>query len=594
MDRQTPMGVATGRTLDRVCAALGVLEAAPLEFEAADDVPMGGVLCALPALLEVGLLRHTRTTFSLPKGFYPIESIFLVLAYLALARVRSLEELRYQAPGEWGRLLGLDRIPEVKTMREKIELLCTEPGRAQRWSGMLAKEWMDDAPEAAGTLYVDGHVRVYHGNLTKLPRRYVARQKLLLRGTTDYWVNAMDGQPFFVVTQTVDPGIQIVIREEIVPRLIRDVPGQPTEQELKDNPLLHRFTLVFDRAGFSPKFFEELREQRIAILTYNKYPGTDWQYDEFVTRPVTLANGEQVTLDLAERGTQLSNGLWVRELRRRDRDGHQTSVISTNYISALERGAAAMFARWTQENFFKYMIQHFGLDRLIEYGTERLPETTKLVNPAWRKLDSQVRKQTGSVARDRVRFAEMSPPNPPPFAHTSAYERKLAAFEKEKGEFLQSIEARERQIAELKAQRKATPKHVAFSDLPEEERFYRLKADKKHFVDTIKMIAYRAETALVHLAREHLSRGDDDARAFVRSLLTSAVDLRPDQSAKTLRVRLHLQATAAQDAAIDAICRELSAAETVVPGTDLRLVFEPVFSASEAPSGAAATCTDAA
>ena len=79
-------------------------------------------------------------------------------------------------------------------------------------------------PQAAGVFYADGHVRVYHGKLTKLPRRYIARERLCLRGTSDYWVNAMDGQPFFVVTRPVDPGILQALREDIVPRLEREAP----------------------------------------------------------------------------------------------------------------------------------------------------------------------------------------------------------------------------------------------------------------------------------------------------------------------------------------------------------------------------------
>jgi len=44
-------------------------------------------------------------------------------------------------------------------------------------------------PESVGAPYIDGHVRVYHGRLTKLPHRYVSRERLCLRGVTDYWVN---------------------------------------------------------------------------------------------------------------------------------------------------------------------------------------------------------------------------------------------------------------------------------------------------------------------------------------------------------------------------------------------------------------------
>jgi len=561
--------VGTLRTMDRLAAAIGLLDAAELEFEAVDDVPMGGVLCALPSLLSLGLLRHTRETFSLPKGFYPIETIFLVLAFLALARVRSLEGLRYQAPGEWGKLLGLDRIPEVKTMREKLGVLCDEPGRAQRWSSTLAKEWMAAAPEMAGAIYVDGHTRVYTGELTKLPRRYVAREKLCLRGTTDYWANAMDGQPFFVVTQPVDPGLLTVLREHIVPRLKIDVPNQPSADELAADPNRHRFTLVFDRAGFSPAFFKEMRAERIAILTYHKFPGEPWSEDEFKSRPVKLVNGEVVILDLAERGTRLSNDLWLREVRHRDRNGHQTSVLSTDYINDLDRVASSMFARWCQENFFKYMLEHFGLDRLIGYGTEPLPDTTRLVNPAWRKLDSEVRKQTAVQSREQAQFGALHLP-------TDATTPETDAHEQQKGRILLSIQERQKTVDALKAQRKETPKHVMLKDLPEADQFSQLQADKKHLVDTIKMIAYRAETTLVHLAGEKLARADHDTRAWVRGLLQSAVDLRPDPQAKTLTVRIHRQATAAQDVALDHVCAELNETETLYPGTELRLVFQPV------------------
>src|SRR4029077_16281150 len=101
----------------------------------------------------------------------------------------------------------------------------------------------------------DGHVRVYHGKLTDLPRRYIAHERLCLRGTTDYWVNAMDGRPFFVVSYPVDPGLLNVLEHNIVPRLKAEAPGQPTEEQLKDNLLLSRFSIFFARGGFSPKFF---------------------------------------------------------------------------------------------------------------------------------------------------------------------------------------------------------------------------------------------------------------------------------------------------------------------------------------------------
>src|SRR5690242_18125862 len=91
-----------------------------------------------------------------------------------------------------------------------------------------------------------------------LPRRYVARERLCLRGTTDYWLNALDGRPFFVVSRPADPGLLSVLREDIVPRLLADAAGQPSQEALAAAPLRSRFTLVFDREGYSPGFFLEM------------------------------------------------------------------------------------------------------------------------------------------------------------------------------------------------------------------------------------------------------------------------------------------------------------------------------------------------
>ena len=358
------MGVGAADVAGRLAASVGELDAVAPDFTPALDVPNGGLLCALPALLAVGLLDGVERHLQLPKGYYGLDSLLLLLAFMALARLESIESLRYCAPGEWGKLLGLDRVPEVRTLRRKIALLAQEDAPGQ-WSAALCERWMAAAPEQAGVLYIDGHVRVYNGSQTQLPRHYVARQRLCLRATTDYWVNAMDGQPFFVVNQVVDPGLIQVVEQEIVQRLEQRLPIEADREQLEADPLRHRFTLVFDREGYSPDFLGRMKKQRIACLTYHKFPGEDWSEEEFAPAAVRLPSGEVVTMDLAERGTCLSNGLWVRELRKRSARGHQTAILSTDYRSAAAPVAVAMFARWSQENFFSCRVKPRSL------GSER-------------------------------------------------------------------------------------------------------------------------------------------------------------------------------------------------------------------------------
>ena len=561
------MGVGADNVLGRMAASVGDLTGAEPVFEAVSDVPNGGVLFALPALLATGLLHQAHKFFQLPKGYYGLESIFLMLAFLALARLPSLEQLRYCAPGEWGKLLGLDRIPEVRTVRKKLALL-SEQGQANTWSAELCAQWMGEDPEKAAVLYVDGHVRVYHGHQTRLPRHYVARQKLCLRATTDYWVNAMDGQPFFLLNQAVDPGMLQVLEHEIVPRLEREIPDQPTPEQLEADATLHRFILVFDREGYSPVFLRTLKKKRIACLTYHKYPGEDWSPEEFSSCRVKLASGACVDMLLAERGTFLGGKVWVREIRKLTESGHQTSVLSTDYRSDPGPVAAAMFARWSQENFFKYMREHYGLDRLVDYATEEIPDTTKVVNPEYRRLDGRVRSLRGHLTRKLAAFSAMG-------LEGEIEPKKVVAFEQNKAALQEQIEGLTKELDELKDQRKAVKHHITIAELPQEERFKQLSTQSKHLIDTIKMVAYRAETAMVQMAREKMHR-EDDARSLLRALYSTEADLLPDEQAGTLTVRVHHQANRCGDEVIRHLCTELNQTETIFPGTNLRLLYELV------------------
>ena len=87
------------------------------------------------------------------------------------------------------------------------------------------------------------------------------------------------------------------------------------------------------------------------------------------------------------------------------------------------------------------------------------------------------------------------------------------------------------------------------------------------------MIAYRAETAMAATVREKLARLDD-ARALLRQVYQTEADLIPDLNGKTLTVRLHHVTQSAHDTAVRYLCEELTATETIFPGTDLRLVYK--------------------
>jgi len=129
------MGVACTRPIERVLASLGVLPGgATTEFQECRDVTFGGVLCALPALTANGLFTHLPSVFPNLGGYYTTLQIVTLLANMALCRIKTVEQLQHHSPGELGKLMGLDPVPEVRCLREKL-----------KQSGVLQRD-VDESP----------------------------------------------------------------------------------------------------------------------------------------------------------------------------------------------------------------------------------------------------------------------------------------------------------------------------------------------------------------------------------------------------------------------------------------------------------------
>ena len=362
----------------------------------------------------------------------------------------------------------------------------------------------------------------------------------------------------------VDPGLLKVMETDVVPKLERELPDLPPDAD----PLAIRFTLVFDREGYSPDFFQRMMDRHIACLTYHKYPKEDWSVEEFETHQVKLVSGHVVEMKLAERSSFIGKQIWVREIRKLTDSGHQTSVLSTNYHDDFRQIAVAMFARWSQENYLKYMREHFNIDRLIDYSTEVISDTTNVVNPAYRTLEGQLRKKKSILAWKKVEYAEI-------ILKEDIESVNVERYLHEKVELKDTIENIEQELQSLKIEKKATLRRITISELPEDQRFKRLGTSRKYFIDVIKMIAYRAETAMVNMIREKMNHGAE-ARSLLRSLYKGVVDLIPDLQNEQLIIKLHHLANNSSSEVLKFLCEELNDTETVFPGTNLKLCFKLV------------------
>jgi len=552
-DARAAGGVAVQRHGERALARMGQLGQAAPQFMAAEAVRYGGALLAMPALLMQGLLEAGEQTYgTLKKGFYGLRATLLVLAFMALLRIRTPEQLQGHPPGELGILLGLDRAPEVKTLRRKLWELAVRK-QATSFSRRLAERWVAQSADEVGLLYVDGHVRPYHGTKHRLPENYVTRRRLCMPATTDFWVNEQDAQPLFVVTAPANDDMIAMLRGKILPE-VRSLAGP------------RRVTLVFDREGYSPKFFQELHGQNFAMITYRRGNYPDWPVEEFHTVTGTV-DGREVRYNLAERSVEMLKGFSMREIRRLCDSGHQTAILTTR-DDAIEVVAYRMFERWTQENFFRYMRQHFALDALVTYEVEPADGERLVPNPQRKEL-------TKARARNRKEITEL----------TQRYgERLLADTDKRrlskntrrmsKDQIAERIRILQTEDQLLKAQCKTLPKRVPVKEVVEASEIVKLEPETKHLTDAIRMVAYRAETAMVRSLGPHFARTEDEGRALIREMLLSNADVVPQLEEQRLIVRVHSLSNPRSNVALANVCETLNALQIVYPGTNLRMLYQ--------------------
>ncbi len=189
-----------------------------------------------------------------------------------------------------------------------------------------------------------------------------------------------------------------------------------------------------------------------------------------------------------------------------------------------------------------------------------------MINPEYRALDGQVRTAVGQLSRRLAEFGKLS-------LQETIEPKKVDAYIQKKVAQQEVIERLEEKVSTLKKARKATERHIDIDELPEEEKFKKLSTKSKCLIDSIKMIAYRAETSMANALKEKMSR-PDDSRTLLQAIYQQEADLIPDEKSKTLTVRLHHMANHSSDRAIQMLCEELNATETIFPRTELRLVYE--------------------
>jgi transposase-like protein len=525
--------------------------------------PLAGLLLALPPLQDTGLLAAAGEVYGqLKNGFYGLAATLLTLVFLALAGEPRAEGATRVPPGALGRVLGLDRAPEVKTIRRKLGEVAAA-GKAHELVMALARRHAAARPGPLGFLYVDGHARAYYGT-RQVQKTHVARLKFPAPATMETWVTDQHGDPVFMIVAEPSESLAGELRR-LLPEL-RQVVGEG-----------RRVTICFDRGGWSPALFADIIAAGFGLLTWRKGPAPDVPADAFATITCADDRGREHAYDLADTtvtldindGPRKGKKVTLRQVTRRvpARAGgvRQIHALTTRKDLAAGEVCWRLTSRWREENYFRYARTRFALDALDSYAAAPDDPDRMVPNPAKKTAAARIRQaeaaaQAAEAARDAA-LLELRSPAPGQAAWISNQVINALAA---------PVEAACQELEHAEQAAAATPARVPLGTLSPD--MVRLDAETKQITHAIRMAAYNAETTLARALDGHYARAGDEAYALIREALTTSGDIHPGNG--ELLIRLDPLTAPRRTQALAALCDQLSQAQACYPGTDLVLRYE--------------------
>ena len=549
------------RSLDRALARAGLLDdAAPL-FGTRRNVRSAGLLLAVPILVAHGVFADAVKIFGrLGPAFYGIRNVVASLLLMFLARINRPEHLKEHSPQALGAVLGLDRAPEMKTVRRKIRRL-SGVHKSLEFMRQLTARHLARREGSKLWLCVDGHVSVYSGK-RKLPKHYVTRLRLALPSVLDYWVNDERGDPVMVVTGVPKKGVT-----QEVPRVIAEL-----RQHGEQRPV----TVIFDREGWSPEMFALLDAmEAVCFLTYRKAKA----HEALRRLPVGAfashqgeVDGHAVAYELADHGVYIDHGsgskrkrLRLRQITRRRDTGEQTHIVTNDRTSSALVLAHRMFGRWSQENFFKYMDQEMDFDGLLSYAMDDADGDRAVPNPARRKLAQRIHAVKHRLQELTRAYGDRALEN---------QERRhptMRGFKIANGVLGQTIREVREELDRVQHRFDSLPAKVPVRETLNGKAPQQVRVETRRLISCFRIAVFRAESALRELLRPHYRQWRQDGRTIIQSMLQSSGDLEVHPG--ELRVLLTPQSAPHRTKALAILCQELNAFGTRFPGSDLRLRF---------------------
>ncbi|MFA7175577.1 MAG: helix-turn-helix domain-containing protein [Kiritimatiellia bacterium] len=564
--------MANDRWLDRFMARMGKLDDASALFSPGENVPWAGVMMAAVILSHSPFLGLAQKVYGgIGPAFYGLRTVMMTYVTMALLRICRIEDVRRDEPQKLGRVLGLDRVAEVRTLRRKWHKLC-RAGKALELMEAVGRSRVEQLDQPPDVIMVDGHLGIYTGK-RKIGQVFSTRENQVVKGYTDNWIHLPGGAPLLILSCSFNEGLSQGLPEAIT----------KSRAIIGGDPL----TCVFDRGGWSTELWEEIIKGGNHVMSYRKGSFDPWELELFVPGPIKINGKDHAFIpfmrdveipvyekEISHKGSKVkyrktARVLKLKEVRILRADNGQTSILTSRMDLPAEQIVSLQLARWgDQENQFKYMMREFDLDALWMYGTDPIDEDVDHPHPDYARLQARLRKLVDQRKKFLNRIWSALPDATQAENEEQMNERISQWLRSTDPKKLVKLNTIETSIDRTRETLEQTPERQSVTA----SGFVQLKPESRRLCNVIKTVACEVEGALAEMIVSHYQNAENEKRRLIAAALTTSGSLRLEPGA--LVVRLNPQSSPVRTRAVDAVCRQLNDYKACFPGSSRIIRFE--------------------
>ncbi|MEK7791095.1 MAG: putative transposase, partial [Deltaproteobacteria bacterium] len=386
---EIPMGEVLPAVREVELVKVGRLESAEWKWNSYAGAMVLYSMIAKSGVLEVfANLRDEETAGTA----WDVKRVVLTLLFLHALRCKSVEQGKHLLLEDFGAVVGgdflrlqwlryaVDRIVEKENFPAVMEAYC--------------KQVVKHTENGSKVFYTDGHFSTYYGKRS-IPKGFDPRRQMPMRGRNTIYLHNSQGENVYLFESPTNASLSSDI-ETLVAGM------EKLAIELKGK------TLFFDRGGWSARCFRFLRLKSLYFGSYLKYREKERLIDPklFTSSEVVADDGEIVRYELFEKEVRETRYGKVRTIVLLD-EGKQIPIICTNPDLSAAEVVYRLSRRWREENCFKYMIEHFGIDLLTTYKTEAAPDkVVARAHPQRKQVNQLIKQKQGELRKLRAELAE--------------------------------------------------------------------------------------------------------------------------------------------------------------------------------------------